>query len=649
MARGITLSSLQDKKLEYMGKKAVVRAVNEATQELFIEREGHHMFMRPFVDLLEEIKKGKITIIQELAKAPSMQGATSEQLLEINRREKYFYAMLAKKYPTKDVERLVEDIQREANDTIGYARSTLCKDFKKFKRDGYSAAPQVLNNKRNRDAGLTQDVDDLVWEYLYKHHLKENGKSVAATQRLLAMNYEELGYEGNAPCAKTLMRRARSLGPYEYDRLRYGESYAKNKYKQKLEKYDITIPLDRVELDMAHFNVGIVKFVNGKKYYRGTVSMALVFDVGTASLLGYAIQVGKNKEASSYVVASIHHAINRKPDPTYIQHGCMRLAVMDAGTAYRSAMTKSLLQKIQGVFETTEVRKPCSKGFVENFVNRLRLEFFQGLEGYCGPFDPSRYSEANIKKDAKYTFEQFHQKFTNYVRDYHNSQLKRLHGLTPNEAWIKGTEVYPVLEPSDIPELRKYRGLEIDVTYNIKYGTTYDYQYFNSPELKAMYAEYCIATEKDFMPLTLLVDLNDASSVSVVVPRIVSPNPDEIVLLSIPNTNRSAFGKSFNELSVIEGRCEVLDGATTFLEDHNLSGYRSTPKHGDLIDITHSQDSDLSEDEVNTEIDEIINSAGVDFKAEEQLDDEELKSSDEQTNKHFDDAENKKLGVSVDD
>ena len=65
MARGITLSSLQDKKLEYMGKKAVVRAVNEATQELFIEREGHHMFMRPFVDLLEEIKKGKITIIQE--------------------------------------------------------------------------------------------------------------------------------------------------------------------------------------------------------------------------------------------------------------------------------------------------------------------------------------------------------------------------------------------------------------------------------------------------------------------------------------------------------------------------------------------------------------------------------------------------------
>lgn len=649
MGRGITLNSLQDKKLEYMGKKAVVRAVNEATQEVVIEREGQPIFMRPFVDLLEEIRKGKITIIQELAKAPSMRGATNQQILEINRREKYFYAMLAKKEPTKDVEKLVEDIQRETGDTKGYARSTLCKDFKKFKRDNYSAAPQVLNNKRNRDTGFTQDVEDLIWKHLYAHHLKENGKSFAATRKLLKKEYEELGYEGKAPCAKTLQRRAKSLGPYDYDRLRYGESFAKNKYKQKLEQYGITIPLDRVELDMAHFNIGIVKFVNGKKYYRGTVSMALVFDVGTASLLGYAIQVGNNKEASSYVVASIHHAINRKPDPTYIQHGCMRLAVMDAGTAYRSSMTKSLLQKIQGVFETTEVRMPCSKGFVENFVNRLRLEFFQGLDGYCGKYDPSKYSEANIKKDAKYTFEQFHQKFANYVRDYHNSELKRLHGLTPNEAWIKGTEVYPVLEPSDIPELRKYKGLEVDVTYNIKYGTTYDYQYFNSPELKAMYEEYCIATEKDFMPLTLLVDLNDASSISVVVPSVISPNPDEIVLISIPNTNRTAFGKSFNELSVIEGRCEVLDGATTFLEDDNLSGYRSTPKQGDLIDITHSQDSDLSEDEVNSEIDEIINSAGVDVKAEEQLDEDDLESSDEHTNEHFNDAENKNLGVSIDD
>lgn len=649
MARGITLCSLQDKKLEYMGKKAVVRAVNEATQEVIIERENQPIFVRPFVDVLEEIKKGKVTILQELANAPSLQGATNSDLLEINRREKYFYAMLAKKEPTKDLEKLVEDIQRETGDTKGYARSTLCKHFKQFKRDSYSAGPQVLNNRRNRDTQFSNDVEKLIWEFLYKYHLKENGKSVAATQRLLAKNYEALGYEGNAPCAKTLRRRALSLGPYEYHRLRFGESYAKNKFRQKLEQYDITIPLDRVELDMGHFNIGIVEFIGGKKYYLGTVSIALVFDVGTASLLGYSIQVGKNKETTSYVVASIHHAINKKPDPTYIQYGVFRLGVMDAGTPYRSATTKSFFQKIQGSFETTEVRKPYSKGFVENFVNRLRLEFFQGLEGYCGPFDPSRYTDANIKKDAKYTFKQFHQKFVNYIRDYHNAPLDRLNGLTPNEAWKKGVELYPVMEPADIAELRKYKGLETTVKYNINYGTTYDYQRFNSTELKAMYEEYCIATEKDYMELTLLVDLNDASSVSVVVPSIISPNPREIVLIEVPNTNKKAVGKTFNELSVIEGRCELLDGATTFIEDDNLSGYRSTPKHGDLINITHSEDPDLSEDDVNSEIDDIISSAGVNFKVEEQQNEGMPELNDEQTNKHFDDAESQNLGVSLDD
>ncbi|WP_394225968.1 hypothetical protein [Pseudoalteromonas spongiae] len=649
MAKGITLYSLQDKKLEYMGKKAIVRAVNEATQEVVIEREGQPIFVRPFVDVLEEIRKGKITILQELAKSPSMQGATNTQLLEINRREKYFYAMLAKKEPTKDLEKLIEDIQRETGDTKGYARSTLCKHFNKFKKDTYSAAPQVLNNKRNRDTQFPEDVEKLIWKFLYEYHLKEGGKSVAATQRLLANKYEELGYEGNPPCAKTMSRRARSLGPYEYDRLRYGETYAKNKFRQKLEKYDITIPLDRAELDMAHFNIGIVKFIDGKKYFRGTVSIALVFDVGTASLLGYSIQVGKNKETTSYVVASIHHAINKKPDPTYIQHGCIRLAVMDAGTPYRSATTKSFLQKMQGRFETTEVRKPSSKGFVENFVNRLRLEFFQGLDGYCGPFDPSRYTDANIKQDAKYTFEQFHQKFANYVRDYHNTPLKRLNGLTPNEAWQKGIETYPVMEPTDIAELRKYKGLETTVKYNINYGTTYDYQYFNSTELKAMYEEFCIATDKDYMELTLLVDLNDASSVSVVVPSIISPNPDEIVLIEVPNTNRAAVGKTFNEMSVIEGRCEVLDGATTFLEDDNLSGYRNKPKHGDLIDITNSQHPDLSENDIESEIDEMISSAGVDLKVEEQINEGSLDISNEQNSEYFNDAENQNLGVSIDD
>lgn len=400
---------------------------------------------------------------------------------------------------------------------------------------------------------------------------------------------------------------------------------------------------------MAHFSLGIIKYVDGKKYFRGTVSIALVFDVGTASLLGYSIQVGKNKETTSYVVASIHHAINKKPDPTYIQYGCIRLGVMDAGTPYRSATTKSFFKKMQGRFETTEVRKPWAKGFVENFINRLRLEVFQGLEGYCGPYDPSRYTDANIKKDAKYTFEQFHQKFVNYVRDYHNTTLKRLNGLTPNEAWKKGVELFPVMAPDDIAELRKYKGLETTVKYNINYGTTYDYQFFNSTELKAMYEEYCIATEKEYMELTLLVDLNDASSVSVVVPSIISRTPNEIVLIDVPNTNKKAYGKTFNELSVIEGRCEVLDGATTFLEDDNLSGYRSTPKHGDIIDITNSEHSELTEEEVESEIDDIISSAGVNFKVEEQQNEGMPELNDEQTNKHFDDAESQNLGVSLDD
>ena len=647
MVKGITLHSMQDRKLVYLGKKAVVLAVNEATQQVIIERDDQPIFIRNFPELLNDIIAGKVSFVQDLVPCSNTNALTVAQRVEIQRRERYFYAMLAKKHPTVGVEKLIEDIQREIGDTIGYANSTLCKHFKRFVEDGYSAVPQVLGTARKKPTQLSQDVEKLVWKYLYKHHLKENGISVDATQRLMSSEYEATGYgkREDAPCSKTLMRRVKSLGPYERDRLRYGESYAKNKYRSKLHVYDLDIPLDRAELDMAHFNVGIVKYINNKKYFRGTISVALVFDVGTASLLGYALQVGKNKESSSYVVASLYHAVSEKPDPTYKQHGRIRLAVMDAGVAYRAETTRLFMKKMNSIFEITEVRKPWSKPFVENFVNRLRLEFFQGLEGYCGPFDPSRYSDANIKKEAKYTLEQFQQKFANYIRDYHNTAQERLGGLTPNEAWEKGTRIYPVMKISDCTELRKFKGLKTTVKYNLQYGTTFDYQFFNSSELKAMYEEYVIATGKTEMQLTMLVDLNDASSISVVVPEVINPTPKQITLVDVPNTKRSSQGKSFNELSVIEGRCEQIDGATVFVDDDILSGYRASPTHADVIDITFAENRKLNDYEVENEVDDILSKSG--FRSpenNESIVEQEQKYSNVS---YFDDVENEDLGVNM--
>lgn len=650
MSRGISLHSLQDRKLVYMGKKAVVLAVNEATQQVIIDRESQPIFFRPYSDLLNDISQGKVSLVQELAPCANTEGLTPDQQIEAQRREQYFYAMLAKTHPTVGVDKLVADIQRETGDTKGYASSTLCKHFKKFIEDGYSALPQVMPTRRNKSKQLSNDVEQLVQKFLYKHHLIENGKSVAATQRLLADEYEALGYgpKKDAPCSKTLMRRVKSLGPYERDRLTKGESYANHKYHQKLSKYEIDIPLDLIELDMAHFNVGIIKYVNGKKYFRGTVSIALVFDVGTGSLIGYSLQVGKNKESSSYVVASLYHAVCKKPDPTYKQHGLFRFTKRDAGPAYRAETVSMFFNKINCQFETTKVRAPWTKPFVENFVNRLRIEFFQGLEGYTGPYDPSRYTDANIKKDAKYTFEQFQQKFANYVRDYHNTEQTRLGSLTPNQAWEKGTKTYPVMEVDDVKELRMYKGFKTKVKYNLQYGTTFDYQFFNSPELKAMYEEYVIATDSKIMELTLLVDLNDATSVSIVVPDVISPTPKQVTLIDVPNTKKSAHGKSFNELSVIEGRCECLDGAPAFVEDENLSGYRNSPIHADVIDITHADNNLQTELDIENEVDEILANAGYETTAgngEADFEPEEETNCTSVT--FFDDVENKDMGVTV--
>lgn len=70
MINGITLHSLQDRKLVYLGKKAVVLAVNEATQQVIIERDDHPIFTRNFPELLNDIIAGKISFVQDAYSAP---------------------------------------------------------------------------------------------------------------------------------------------------------------------------------------------------------------------------------------------------------------------------------------------------------------------------------------------------------------------------------------------------------------------------------------------------------------------------------------------------------------------------------------------------------------------------------------------------
>jgi hypothetical protein len=83
----------------------------------------------------------------------------------------------------------------------------------------------------------------------------------------------------------------------------------------------------------------------------------------------------------------------------------------------------------------------------------------------------------------------------------------------------------------------------------------------------------------------ILVDPNDATSISVVLPSSYRNNSNEIELLEVPNTNRLSFGKSFAQINVKNGKKLEKNGAHVFVNYENQSRYRKAPKVGDKIDI----------------------------------------------------------------
>ena len=407
------------------------------------------------------------------------------------------------------------------------------------------------------------------------------------------------------PSLRTFQRRIDAISEFEKVRTRKGESEAKKQFRQVLSHYDSAAPLDRVELDSAHFNLGLIEVIDGKEYYIGTVSTDLAFDTGTGSLLGYCHHIGTKKEHSGFVVSMLSHAISQKPERDYIQFGLPRLVVMDAGPGYRAETTRSFLDAIECEYEITEVRRPWSKPFVERFVRYIRDNFYRNIKGYVGKFNPDEYSDVTVKREAHLTIEQFRQKFANFVREYHKKPQKRLGNISPNEAWLKGTGMFPPELVDDMEKLRRFKGLRLkDRSFSLKDGFRYLGQSFNSPALMGLYEAYKQKIEGKSVKVDVLIDPSNASSISVVLPAILCNEPGKLELLEIPNTCPSSSGKSFEQLRAEAKGTLVHDAAPTFVSYDNKSGFGDTPRQGTVIDI--SRDTPLSRVAANQELDRML-------------------------------------------
>lgn len=522
---------------------------------------------------------------------------TTGQLREFARREAYLTALAA--YPKPNAQGVREEVIAAVSARIGDsnppAPSTLSRWQKERSDAGGDTLAQILRNTTRRSR-LSGEIEDLISAVIDEIWLKENEPTASYAYEIFRSRFKERGYTTKPPAFSTFLRRVNRVPLLIRVERRKGKAEAQKEARIAGMTIDAAFPLERVEVDTMHANLGLL---DDDGHYVGAVTVYLVIDVYSRAILGYALHVGKRREEPASAIHALRYAITPKDDPAYPMHGMPRGLVTDSGAAYKD---KDYTRFVSQICDQRVVAPPYqawAKPFVERFIGSVRKQLFQNLRGYLGKRDPKRYSGASIKKSATYTVTEFREILHRFIVDkYHHTPHDGLKGKTPFQMWQEGIRDVPPMLPQNLSDFAKLRGLRAnDRALSRVQGVGYDYQRFQSPALQALF-DVVIQRHKgkDNPTIDILVDPLDAGAITAI-------NPLTLEEIEVPNTNAAAAGRSFAELNAWRRSGNRSDEAPLFQPDNIREEVRTRPnRRGPDVDLD-ADDNQINVDDLRPDHD----------------------------------------------
>lgn len=439
-------------------------------------------------------------------------------------------------------ERIISEVSARIGDPKPPGASTLSTWFARWEICGRDTAQLVVKEDRQRHPRTDDEYLQLMEEVIRSHYLTRSQPTVNAVYAIFRARFRERNYVDPCPDVSTFRRflqRMRQANLALFISKREGPSEARSKLRTAEETIEVEFPLDRVECDTAHFNIGLR---NADGFYLGKPSLYLVIDCCARALLGYAIQVSdKPRENSAHVIHALRYAISVKED-AYPMYGLIRTLVTDAGPGYRAEQSTAFFESIAETHITTASRQGWGKAFVERFIETMRDKCFRNLKGYLGKYDPTKYSDDTVAKSAQLTIDEFSELVHHFIVDvYHHTPHKGLRNQTPFEAWQAGIEAMPPLAPSDLSEIKCLRGIKETRKLSRLTGVTFRNERFHSNALVDLFDAICNDQETS-VKVEVRGDPMDASAITVV-------SPVDGSLLDVPNTRKSAGNRAFSDLN----------------------------------------------------------------------------------------------------
>lgn len=398
-----------------------------------------------------------------------------------------------------------------------------------------------------RKSKFPVEMLDLIDEVIDTFYLVKNGLNVSQCYSKLKEAYDSKEVYEKLVSRSQFYEICNSIDQYEYVLARLGREHARKLLQNSEEVIWADYPLQYVEIDAVHLNLGIL---SDSGDFLGTIIIYVCIDRFSRCVLGFSTSIKREKrgENADSVIECIKHSVFPKPPVDYCNNdwcsfGLPAYFIFDAGSAFNNLNVSSYILHIESNRIITQTKTPKKKPFIERFYRTLREQFAKRIPGYVGKRMDGEALDEPIQEIATVTQSEVERLLTIYICDYyHQSTHRGLDNYTPEQVWREyyaQAHTSPRL-PANPDAVEVFAGTNESGKLCGKSGVRLNKLSYNNRTLRDLY--FALAGNKNKkIEISYVYNKNDISKIHVIDPRTGE-------LFMVPCSNKRILpGTSLNE------------------------------------------------------------------------------------------------------
>lgn len=346
----------------------------------------------------------------------------------------------------------IPNIAKRINDSDPPGVNTVMRWMREFEQANLNPLALVSRNLLRRRKRPTKDiVDQLIKDVLNRYYFKTNRPSLVSTWELVKYEQRKLIDRGHLPedtplvSRSTVWRRAQESEPYFRDKSRYGETYARAKYRTSFGGKNFERPYQRLECDHTPLDWVVVCDRTGMPLGRPTLT--IIVDRYSSYIVGF--YVSFSGTGLTAVFNTLKVTIQPKGEfyqnADYLNHpwhgqGIPEILALDNGLEFHSPQFQTAAWSLAMDIEYCRVRTPWLKPSVERAF--AELGYLPSITGRI--FKPiDNVFNIDPRKNASMPFSLFCQGILKWIVDIHPLQINERKLARPLDLFVDGMDLCP--------------------------------------------------------------------------------------------------------------------------------------------------------------------------------------------------------------